>query len=331
MRFPRWSSSPSDRTSRLPCRPAPQTRVCAFSSSPDLSVDPRRRDGRDHRAGHHLDRALGQRLRRVLAQPRLEHREQLRPGLDQDHARLLLRERRIVAREHRPVELGDRPGGLHPGRSPADDDDVERAVVHQARVVVGGLPPLEQVILQATRVRQRVHRKRVLGRAVGPEEVDLGAEAEDEEVVGHRRELVEADLARVEVDADHRRLVDGRVVLPLEQVAKGVSDGRRLEQAGREPGTAVAGRCGSRAGRRARPRRPRVRSFWAAPTPANPPPRMRTRGCSLMSFPPVVPQSTAIGLTGEPVPPSIRSGAATKRNSQRPASRQRGRRSSNCR
>ena len=81
---------------------------------------------------------------------------------------------------------------------------------------------------------QRVHRERVLGRAVGPEEVDLGAEAEDEEVVGHRRELVEADLARVEVDAGHGGLVDGRVVLPLEQVAKGVTDGRRLEQAGRE-------------------------------------------------------------------------------------------------
>ena len=54
------------------------------------------------------------------------------------------------------------------------------------------------------------------------------------EVVGHRRELVEADLARVEVDGDHGRLVNGRVVLSLEQVAKGVTDGRRLEQAGRE-------------------------------------------------------------------------------------------------
>jgi hypothetical protein len=39
----------------------------------------------------------------------------------------------------------------------------------------------------------------------------------------------------------------------------------------------------------------------------------------------------AIGLTGEPVPPTIRSGAATNRNSHRSAASQSGTRSSNCR
>ena len=38
MRFPRTSSSPSDCTSRFPCRPAPQTSVCASSTAPDFSV-----------------------------------------------------------------------------------------------------------------------------------------------------------------------------------------------------------------------------------------------------------------------------------------------------
>ena len=45
----------------------------------------------------------------------------------------------------------------------------------------------------------------MLRRALGPEEVDLGAEAEDEIVIGDRLELVEADLAPVEVDGGDRR------------------------------------------------------------------------------------------------------------------------------
>jgi len=40
---------------------------------------------------------------------------------------------------------------------------------------------------------------------------------------------------------------------------------------------------------------------------------------------------TAIGFTGEPVPPGIRSGATTARNDQRSAASQTGTRSSNCR
>ena len=38
MRFPRCSSSPSDVTSSFPSSPAPQTSVCARSTSPDFSV-----------------------------------------------------------------------------------------------------------------------------------------------------------------------------------------------------------------------------------------------------------------------------------------------------
>jgi hypothetical protein len=69
---------------------------------------------------------------------------------------------------------------------------------------------------------------------VGPEVVDLGAEAEDEEVVAQRLEFVEANLSRLEVDAGDGRLMDDRVVLVPDQIAEGMPYGRRLEQAGRE-------------------------------------------------------------------------------------------------
>ena len=185
-------------------------------------------------AGLDLDGAVGESLRRVLAQLRLEHREELGPGLDQGDPRVLFGDVAVVLGEVPAVELGDRAGGLDPGRPSADDDDVQGAVRDEARVPVGGLPALEQVILEADGVRQRVHREGVLRRPLGPEEVDLGAEAEDEVVVGDRREPVEGDLARVEVDRGDARLVDGRVVLALEQVAERVSDRGRLEQAGGE-------------------------------------------------------------------------------------------------
>ena len=81
---------------------------------------------------------------------------------------------------------------------------------------------------------QGVHREGVLGRPLGAEEVDLGAEAEDEVVVGDRREPFEGDLACFEVDGRDTRLVDGRVAVALEQVAQRVSDRGRVEQAGGE-------------------------------------------------------------------------------------------------
>jgi hypothetical protein len=90
------------------------------------------------------------------------------------------------------------------------------------------------MILQVPRVGQGVHGEGVLGRPARPEEVDLGAEGEDEVVVGQRLELGEPDRACIEVDPDHAALVDRRVLLPREQVAQGVADGGRLQQAGRE-------------------------------------------------------------------------------------------------
>ncbi len=186
--------------------------------------------------GDDLDAALLERLSRVRAEVRLEHPEDVRPSLDQDDPRLLLRDARVVPREVVAIELGDRAGAFHPGRPAADDDDVERAVLDQARVLVGRFPLPEHVLLQADRVGERVHREGVLGGALGPEERDLRAEPDHEEVVGQGRHVRERHLACLEVDRGHRRLVDGDVVLMVvvDEVADRVADGARLEEARRE-------------------------------------------------------------------------------------------------
>ena len=140
----------------------------------------------------------------------------------------------VVAGEVTAVELGDGACRLDSGRAPAHDDDVEGAVRDEARIAVRGLPPLEDVILEPDCVGERVHREGVLDRALGAEEVDLGAEAEDEVVVRDRRHALEADLPRFEVDPGHGRLVDRRVVVAREQVTQRVADSARVEQAGGE-------------------------------------------------------------------------------------------------
>ena len=92
------------------------------------------------------------------------------------------------------------------------------------------------MLLQPDRVGEGVHRERVLGGPLGPEERDLRAEPEHEEVVGQGRHVRESHLACLEVDRGHRRLVDGDVVLVavVDEVAERVTDGARLEEARRE-------------------------------------------------------------------------------------------------
>ena len=173
---------------------------------------------------------LLQRLLRVLAQVRLEHREDLRSRLDEDDPGLLRRDLPVVLREVRPVQLGQRAPRLDPRRAAAHDDDVERAVLDEGRVAVGLLPAAEDVILQAHRIGERVHRERVLGCALGAEEVDLGSDPEDEEVVRHRRQLLEPDLARREIDRRDDVLMNRRVLLVVDEVAQRVANRRRLEE-----------------------------------------------------------------------------------------------------
>ena len=88
-------------------------------------------DGLDSLAEHDLDASLLELVLRVLPNVRLEHREQLRSGLDEDQPRLLRRHSAIVLREVASVELGQRTDALDAGGAAADDDDVERPVVDE--------------------------------------------------------------------------------------------------------------------------------------------------------------------------------------------------------
>jgi len=111
-----------------------------------------------------------------------------------------------------------------------DDDDVQGAVVDQLRLAIRRFPGLQDMALQADRIGERVQRKRVFRRSLDTEEVHLGAEPEDEVVVGQGLELAETDLARVEIDRRDRVLVNARVRLLVNEVANRVADCRLLEQ-----------------------------------------------------------------------------------------------------
>ena len=71
----------------------------------------------------------------------------------------------------------------------------------------------------------------MLGRPVDAEEVDLGAERQDEVVVAQRLHLVEGHLASLEVDPGDGGAVHHDVGLVPEQMAERVGDGAGVEQA----------------------------------------------------------------------------------------------------
>src|SRR5262249_61670042 len=121
---------------------------------------------------------------------------------------------------------GTRTGGVLPRRPTADDHDIQCAVLDETRIAVGRLPPFEQMFLEADGVRNGVHRESMLVRSLGSEEVDLGTEPEDEIVVRDRRQLLEADLLRVEDDSIDARHVNRRVLLVPDEVPEGGPDPR---------------------------------------------------------------------------------------------------------
>ena len=128
------------------------------------------------------------------------------------------------------VELRECACGLDPRWAAADDDDVQGAVFDQRPLAIGRFPGLQHMALQADRIRERVQRERVFRSSLDTEEVHLGAESEDEVVVGQRLELAETDLARLEIDRRDRVLVNARVRLLVNKVANRVADRRLLEQ-----------------------------------------------------------------------------------------------------
>ena len=91
-------------------------------------------------------------------------------------ARLETGLRRLLVQRHPHATLpeGDRRGGAC--RTAADDHDVDDPIVQERGVPVGGFPLAQDVLLEADRVGERVHREGVLGSALGSEEVDLRTE-----------------------------------------------------------------------------------------------------------------------------------------------------------
>ena len=152
---------------------------------PRFELHPLRRDRLDHLPRRHLDPALGERLDCIVAELRLEHREDLWARLDQGDARRGLVDVRKVLPEVPGVELRERAGRLDARRPAAHDDDVQRAVVDQRGILVRSLPQAQNLVLQPYGVRERVERERVLRSALDTEEVDLRPEPEDEIVVAH--------------------------------------------------------------------------------------------------------------------------------------------------
>ena len=185
---------------------------------------------------------------------------------------------RIVLPEDARVELRERAGRLDPRRPAADDDDVQRAVVDQRRVLVRGLPQAQDVVLEPHCVGERVQREGVVGRALDAEEVDLRAEPEAR---GSRSSA--ASVRRIAPRARRGRSPSrgprAGARCPGRGRGRG-SDGRpRAARAGpSRPGTGAAGRCGSRSCRRARRRRRSSSASAPRRCPAKPPPRTRTRG-----------------------------------------------------
>ena len=127
-----------DKDARLQAG-APQQRV-RLDDRPRFEGDARRADRGHHLAQQHLHAALLQRLARVGADIGLEHRHERRAGLDEDDARLVLRDPGVVLGEVAAIQLGQSAGALDARGPAAHDDDADRAVLHQRRVPVRRLP-----------------------------------------------------------------------------------------------------------------------------------------------------------------------------------------------
>ena len=141
-------------------------------------------DGLDADPQAQLDAVLLEDPRRVGVALVEEHLEELRAVVDEVDLRARRQRRELV--DHRRVDhLGQGAGDLDPGRTAADDDEVDGALVDEARVAVGLLEGLDDARLQAVRVVERIERERVL-RPGRTEEVRLGAGGEDEVVAGVR-------------------------------------------------------------------------------------------------------------------------------------------------
>ena len=157
--------------------PAPQMSVSASSTLPDLSLTRVGSTDSTISPSAASTPRFSSALLCVVPELLVKHPEELRSRLHERDLRVLRVEIGIVLGEVASVELRQRTRALDACRSSADHDDMERTVLSQLRVLVRCFPLAEDVLLEADRIGQRVHRKRVLWRAFGSEEIHLGAGA----------------------------------------------------------------------------------------------------------------------------------------------------------
>ncbi len=184
MRSPFCKEIPNEWTSGFPSKPPPHTTVWALRTLPDLSVTRVRGNFNHAVAEPHFDAALFQRSFGVRLDVFLKHSQHRRTELDEDDACVLGREVGIVFDKIAPVELDDRACALDPGWSATDDHHIQRPVFDEGRGLIRRLPSFQNVLLEAKGIWQGIERESVLLRPFYAEKIYLGAETQQEVIVG---------------------------------------------------------------------------------------------------------------------------------------------------
>jgi hypothetical protein len=145
-------------------------------------------------------------VRRVVAEPPRDLRQDLRRRVDEHPALARLAERRVVA-ECIPDEVGEFGERLDARVAGADEDEGELVLaVRLVRRRRGGLQPAQDVVAEVDRVRERLEAAPVVGEAGDRERPRDGAERDDEVGVAQ----VDEALARLDLDAATRGVVVDR-------------------------------------------------------------------------------------------------------------------------
>ena len=138
-----------------------------------------RRGGLGADAGHDVDAALAELLRRVIGEIGGKGRQDARRVLDEMDLDLLVLDVRVVA-ERAINQLVDLRHGLDAGEAGADDDESEQLLL-QLRVGrhVRHLQAADDVGAEAMRVGEVLHRQRMLGQTRETLQIDGGAKRDD--------------------------------------------------------------------------------------------------------------------------------------------------------
>ena len=128
----------------------------------------------------------------------------------------------------------ERAGELDARRPTADDDEVQRALVDQGGVAIGGLEHAEDLRAQPRRVIEGVERERVVRRARGAEEVRLRSGRQHDRVPAVLAPVRGRDGQLLRIERGHVLELDVDVRPVVEQAAQRVGDVGRRELARRD-------------------------------------------------------------------------------------------------